>query len=708
MAIVRRCRRVELAAMSDTTPHPGSAVRAAAASAAFSVAIAIALSASSLTSPLLPGLLFVVVLPAVLAGFVAWVLGKLPGLNQASMVAAIAATVVALPWLLVAGAPLARLPWMMYFGIVMVIGLSIELTRRPGKAPLAILAAAILCALPEGKIELGEGDLRPLVVVGMDSANWRFIDEMIAENPQDLPALQELLKRGTFAELQSESPTASARIWTIIATGVNDDLNGIKNFGNRRNELRAGRIWDSVVDGGGEDPPGTAGVVAWLINTPPDPREGLVFNTPGWVTGIREAKPAAANPAKVLESVGEAPANRPGFGELFTAMRSTMAVADADHAWDHIGMASSLVFGKLFSGFSEEDFTWRMKIMRDRINADTYFELARRYGPDFNALVLYGTDQLGHFFWKYHEASHGKRELFPSVSDRDIELRGEAVRDAYRACDEILAKLLEKVDREQVTIMLCSDHGMQPLEESRDDKLLKLKGGVLMAAVGMSDRFSMANLDKALYVAPKSGGDVAVEREMLHDLALELEEAYNVTTGSKLFTLSFPENAKGQMRIDYVQQNKNTTKLDHILRVGDFEAEASKLFAVETRSGRHTLTGFFLMAGPGVRQGLRLEPVSIYDLAPTMAYVMRKRVPKDLPGKVIIGAFEQEFYDTHPLVYGPGGFPDPPGSRGVTDEEKERMKQQLEKSGYMDPDKAKGKSDPDQAKKQPDSDPVKQ
>jgi type I phosphodiesterase/nucleotide pyrophosphatase len=682
MAVVGSCRRVESADMSDSTPPMGSAVRAAAAGSAFSIAVAVAISAPSLTSPLLPGLLFVVVLPALLAAFVAWALGKLPAMQKPALVAVVAATVVALPWLLVAGAPLARLPWMMYVGIVLVIGLTCRMVSRPGRAPWVLLASAVLCALPEGQIKLGGDDLRPLVVVGMDSANWRFIDEMIAENPANLPTLQELMRTGTFAKLESERPTASARIWTIIATGVNDDKNGIKNFGNRRNELRAGRIWDSVVEGGGGDPAGTAGVVAWLINTPPDERENLVFNTPGWVTGIRESKPAAANPAKVLESVGEVASNRPGFGELFTAMRSTMAVADADHAWDHVADASSLIFGYLFSGFDQEDFTWRMKIMRDRVNADTYFELARRYGPDFNALVLYGPDQLGHFFWKYHEARYGNRQLFPSVTDREIELRGEAVRNAYRAGDDILAKLLERVDRNEVTIMLCSDHGMQPLEEARDDMMLKLKGEVLVAAAGMPGMFTMGNLEKALYVAPKAEG--AQAREMLHDLEVVLEQAYNVTAGSKLFNLSFPENTPGQMRIDYLQENKNTLLLDHILRVGDFEGTADKIFGIETRSGRHAMTGFFLISGPGVRAGLHLDPVSIYDLAPTMAYVMGKKVPADLPGRVLLEAFEPEFVSSHPVQQTPGGFPEPPGTRHATDSEKARQDQALIDAGYKE------------------------
>ncbi|NQU50792.1 MAG: alkaline phosphatase family protein [Planctomycetes bacterium] len=679
--------------MQDSSSEPGSSALAAAAAAVFTICLAIALSAPSLTSPIWPGFLFVWLFPAVLALVVGSILKRLPGLKQGQLAGLVTTAVVALPWMLVAGAPLAIMPWIFWPGMLVAISVSVVLHKKRNLSAIALAAGAVICMIPQdSKIELGGGELNPLVVVGMDSANWRFIDEMIAANPDDLPALQELMKTGVFAELESETPTASSRIWTIIATGVSDDVNGIHNFGNRRIDLRSGRVWDSVINDNGEgviDPTeakGTAGVIAWLINTPADERDGLLFNTPGWVTGSPDAKPAPANAAKVLEGMGEDAANRPSYWAAITAMRSALAVASGESAWKHVDDAFSVVFGQLFRGFNKEDLTWRMKIMRDRINADTYFALARRSGPDFNALVLYGTDQLGHYFWKYHEALYGDRELFPSVTDYQIKLRGEAVRDSYRACDRVLEILLQRVEREKVSIMLCSDHGMQPLEEARGDQQLKLPGSkVIAAAMGIDavQYFTNANMDKALYISCKLPDEEG--REMLNDLRILLEEARDVTANRAIFTVGFPENSSGQLRVDFMDHARSgLLKLENQLQIGDTVGPASELFAIEERSGRHTLTGFFLLSGPGAKQDVRLDPVSIYDLAPTMTYVLGKKVPEGLPGRVIAEAFTADHIKAHPVRTVPGGYPNPPKVREATQDEKDIEEENLIKSGYMD------------------------
>ncbi len=690
--------------MQDSSPERASSALAATAAAVFTICLCISLSAPSLTSPLLPGLAFIWLWPLVMGLVVGAILKRLPGLRDGMTAGYVTNLVVAIPWLLVASAPLALMPWIMWPGILVTLLLCRFLHRQRGLSVVALMAGIVVCLFPQnGRIQLGGGALNPLVVVGMDSANWRFIEEMIDANPDDLPALQELMQTGAFAPMQSETPTASSRIWTIIATGVHDEVHGIKNFGNFRSDLRAGRVWDGVINNNGEgpidpsEPTGTAGVVAWLINTPADEREGLLFNTPGWVTGSKAALPAAANAAKVLEGMGEDAANRPSVFSALTAMRSALAVASAEHAWNHINDAFTVVFGELFRGFNKEDLVWRMKIMRDRINADTYFALARRHGPDFNAMVLYGTDQLGHYFWKYHEALYGNRELFPSVKDYEIKLRGEAVRESYRACDRILAMLLERVDREKVSIMLCSDHGMQPLEEARGDMQLKLSGSMVIgAAMGAENvtHFTNANMDKALFISSKLPPDEG-GREMLNDLRIILEEARDLTANRALFTVGFPENSTEQLRVDFMDHARSgLLKLENDLQIGDTVGKAKEIFAIEERSGRHTLTGFFLLAGPGIKKGVRLEPVSVYDLAPTMTYTMGKKVPDGIGhtnketgetfGRVITEAFTQTHLTARPVRTYEGGYPMPPKVREATDAEKQAEQDNIEALGYGD------------------------
>lgn len=53
--------------------------------------------------------------------------------------------------------------------------------------------------------------------------------------------------------------------------------------------------------------------------------------------------------------------------------------------------------------------------------------------------------------------------------------------------------------------------------------------------------------------------------------------------------------------------------------------------------------GIFALRGPGVRRGVAVDAVSVFDVAPTLAYVLHLPVPDDLPGRVVVEAFEPEW-----------------------------------------------------------------
>ena len=60
--------------------------------------------------------------------------------------------------------------------------------------------------------------------------------------------------------------------------------------------------------------------------------------------------------------------------------------------------------------------------------------------------------------------------------------------------------------------------------------------------------------------------------------------------------------------------------------------------------------GVFAISGPGVRAGERLSGVDVFDLAPTLAWLLELPVAQDLPGHVLQDAFEAEFTATHPVL----------------------------------------------------------
>jgi hypothetical protein len=64
---------------------------------------------------------------------------------------------------------------------------------------------------------------------------------------------------------------------------------------------------------------------------------------------------------------------------------------------------------------------------------------------------------------------------------------------------------------------------------------------------------------------------------------------------------------------------------------------------------RHGPPGIVLMQGGPVRRGLALQGKDIYDLFPTVLYLLGLPVPRDVPGKVMTDALDPQFVRRVPV-----------------------------------------------------------
>lgn len=69
------------------------------------------------------------------------------------------------------------------------------------------------------------------------------------------------------------------------------------------------------------------------------------------------------------------------------------------------------------------------------------------------------------------------------------------------------------------------------------------------------------------------------------------------------------------------------------------------------RPGEHSIDakGVLFLRGPGVRRGATLAQASVYDLMPTMAWLLDLPLSSQLPGKPLTAAFEDGFVRSRPL-----------------------------------------------------------
>jgi hypothetical protein len=141
-----------------------------------------------------------------------------------------------------------RAPWLATAAAMLAAAGLVALALAPsGRRRLvrSLAAAALLAAtgalvpepLPDVPAPLGSaGALRmqgpPLIVIGIDGADWRLMEPLLARG--DLPNLQDLRRRGAFGPLKTLTPTISPPIWTTIATGRSPRAHGVKDFTVRR------------------------------------------------------------------------------------------------------------------------------------------------------------------------------------------------------------------------------------------------------------------------------------------------------------------------------------------------------------------------------------------------------------------------------------------------------------------------------------------
>ena len=85
--------------------------------------------------------------------------------------------------------------------------------------------------------------------------------------------------------------------------------------------------------------------------------------------------------------------------------------------------------------------------------------------------------------------------------------------------------------------------------------------------------------------------------------------------------------------------------------------------------GENKKIGLFMACGAGIKQGVRVEGVSILDLAPTILHVAGVPVPQDMEGKVLTEIF-REGSDL-------AGRDTEYQQAGKTEEERERVREAL-------------------------------
>jgi predicted AlkP superfamily phosphohydrolase/phosphomutase len=560
-----------------------------------------------------------------------------------------------------------------------------------------------------------------VMILALDGSTWDLFSTLASDGT--MPNLASFLKRGASCDLVTMVPPVTATSWTSFFTGLNPGKHGVFEFLLRRKGLSEGAVSDR--NPFGEIPVNSTlrdGIPIWQlagrgglksvvlsvpITYPPEKIKGCMIS--GFLTpfGRRDF----AYPPEVLEDIER----RFGPYKLY-------------HRQVYSKRGVGLVLDELF-----DVLDFNIKVTRHMVRT-----------ADWNLLFshFWGTDRAQHELWHLLDPDHPRydareaAEFGPRLLGFYRELDkglGEIVNDGAGADIFIVSDhgfgpihrflAFNVWLREQGYLRLRCDPattlkkaayqvGLTPvffyrLSMGLGLARLRLSGGFhsRQKMQMLLDRFflSLANVDWARTKAYSRGnyGQIYINlkgREP-HGSVEPGQEYEHVRASIKSDLLGFRDPETGQKMFDrvylreeiyegpYVDEAPDIVFLPADMRnkaLGTLDFTSNTFsFPVYGNSGDHRMEGIFLGLGPAFRQGEKLAPRSILDVAPTVLYLLGLPVPRQMDGKVLADALEPDRLRRCPVQYADVELLGNAGAGALSTEDSEDIRRRLEGIGYV-------------------------
>jgi hypothetical protein len=477
---------------------------------------------------------------------------------------------------------------------------------------LAAIAAGAFASCDRGD---QAAKTRPMVVIGVDGADWAVIEELWRQDR--LPALRRLAHDGSRAVLRT-SWASSPVIWSTVATGVLPSVHGIDGFvdATPRGDVpvssamrRVPAIWNMLTTIGRRSM-----VVGWWATWPAETIDGVVVSD------------------RVLERL-DGTFSPPAFASEVER-----------------GLAASAAATPPFAGIEAGE-------ERDRAMAWFAKRLA---GEDFDLLLAYFrvTDLASHYYWRWFASD----DPGPGVSAEQAAERRERIFRAYEAVDAAIAEIVAAA-REPVNVIVLSDHGFRSARRELvrvsfdlDSALERLgylvrddRGGIDVEHSRLYTHGSghgQANKKVRFGTAAATESDAA-QRDLLAAFERDLARV-TWSGGAPALALAEPAARHSRRGADVLVQVLTDTAAAPLLLDGEpFEGVVASIHRLTGGHGAST-NGVLIAAGPDIAAGATLDGIHVRDMTPTFLYGLGAPIARDFPGRVWRELYTEGFRARHP------------------------------------------------------------
>lgn len=301
-----------------------------------------------------------------------------------------------------------------------------------------------------------------------------------------------------------------------------------------------------------------------------------------------------------------------------------------------------------------------------------WFEIVRHLMQtdpcDLTAIMFDGVDKLQHLSWHLLDP-----RIYPERPSRWEEETRALCLVYFRQLDTFLAEIVEMAGPD-AHIFMASDHGFGPtwdifylnvwLQQQgylqwSESGAQQIEPEAMFAGQTKGQRFDWDNTF-AYALTPSSNGITIRVANAPEQSGIPPDEYDSFRRKLSDSLLSFTHPISGEPVVTRVvtreeafsgSQMHLAPDLTLVLRDYGFISAAnarSPLMSRTEAKGMHHPEGIFIAAGPGIRRGITVEPLSILDVCPALLYSLGLDIPSDLEGCLLTEMFEPLFLESHP------------------------------------------------------------
>ena len=557
--------------------------------------------------------------------------------------------------------------------------------------------------------------VKRLLIIGLDGATLDLIKPWARAG--HLPAMADLMARGSYSYLRSVYPVISSAAWASFMTGMNPGKHGMYDFVSRhpesyrlrpttRQHMSGRSLWRILGDNDMQ-----VGVLNVPMTYPPEPVNGFLVSGLGTPNHQTFTQPQALGERLLQQGYR---VNRRVF---------------------HQGPGSERAFMDDMYDVAEKLTQSALRLMDEE--------------PwDFFMAVYRSSDEIAHAFWSHTDETHPAHDKARAQPYRD------AILDCYRRLDQSVQKLVAAAGPE-TTVLIISDHGTGPLYKDVILNEWLRQEGYLVTRTAKTGRRTLARLGitrsnasrilRALrlsrvesWIKQLLGERIdALPRDTWGDFSEVIDwsktQAYSfgyygqiylnvsgrepggiVPPGEEFERVRQQINESLRQWTDpddgqpVVSQTFTSEELYHgphagrapdlvvvmrdlayVTRQGhEFGYKPGVIFTppLTHETGSHRLNGVFIASGPGITKADGQAPTaSLIDIAPTTLHLLGCPVPESMDGRVLIDRLTPD-WATRPVetCKDDDWAANAPQEEILSEREEQELLARLRNLGYLD------------------------